>query len=405
MNIKFKNIITILIISAFVFLFSTIKVKADDLTKYQPNCVSQGKCIVMCGYENRVQTNGFLKESVRFIYIFYRTDISKWQIQYVEYTIDEKTGEHLGVEIRQTLADTSLPREIDGNPYIYYQSENLINNLTENGVCPKVAFLDTNAKKEICFGDTATYCTDDNPGGGGAIFKGDVYFPLEYFSKLKRNVDAYFNQGFDCEQIYKMDNPEKVLANQLNTFFESGDQLAFIKKYKDKTLERMNQTISTCNAEQEAKFDEDENKCIIDFNKGIISQEEYDECMGIVTEAKAEYERKKAAIIEALNSFTYSDAGIGEKITCAEILGANLVELIRVGYNIAKIGVAILVVVLSMMDFLSATSSPDPDKKMKEAFGKAIKRLILIIVMFILPLIISLIGLIWPSLDLSCLPK
>ena len=75
--------------------------------------------------------------------------------------------------------------------------------------------------------------------------------------------------------------------------------------------------------------------------------------------------------------------------TCEAIINDELRETIQMFFNIFQIIVPILILVLSAVDFLVAIAGSD-DKKMKEATGKLVKRLLLAALFFLLPAILNM---------------
>ena len=75
---------------------------------------------------------------------------------------------------------------------------------------------------------------------------------------------------------------------------------------------------------------------------------------------------------------------------CVSILGPRLIELLDKVFLMIKIAVPIVVLVLVMVDLLSAVTSGD-DKTMKSAQGRAIKRIIIGLIIFFIPTIVNLI--------------
>ena len=71
------------------------------------------------------------------------------------------------------------------------------------------------------------------------------------------------------------------------------------------------------------------------------------------------------------------------------ILGSDLQELLNEAFTIIKICVPILCVVLISIDILSAVTSGD-EKNIKEAQNKAVKRLMIGVVIFFIPTFVNL---------------
>lgn len=83
---------------------------------------------------------------------------------------------------------------------------------------------------------------------------------------------------------------------------------------------------------------------------------------------------------------------------CEGIFG-GLTKEIQSIFNVFKIAAPILILVLSIIDFVRATIQQDKDE-MKVAFSKLIKRLILAVILFLLPVILGLV-LQWSGSTLS----
>ena len=93
--------------------------------------------------------------------------------------------------------------------------------------------------------------------------------------------------------------------------------------------------------------------------------------------------------------FTY------EKMTCAQILGPNLVKILRLFISIIRIAGAIIAIISGMLSFVPAVVSDDA-AALKKASKKAIIIFVILIAIGIFPTLISVIGRIG-GFDLSCL--
>ncbi len=72
------------------------------------------------------------------------------------------------------------------------------------------------------------------------------------------------------------------------------------------------------------------------------------------------------------------------------ILGDDLTEILQEVFTIIRIAVPVLVVVLVSVDMLSAVTSGD-EKSVKEAQSRAIKRIIIGVVIFFIPTLVNFI--------------
>jgi len=71
------------------------------------------------------------------------------------------------------------------------------------------------------------------------------------------------------------------------------------------------------------------------------------------------------------------------------MIDPELRDTIQMFFNMFQIIIPVLILVLSAVDFLVAIAGSD-DKKMKEATGKLVKRLLLAALFFLLPAILNL---------------
>jgi len=87
--------------------------------------------------------------------------------------------------------------------------------------------------------------------------------------------------------------------------------------------------------------------------------------------------------------------------SCEELLGEEISGYLNVAWNIVKIGIPILLIGLGIIDFAQAVFA-GKDDGMKKAQSKFIKRLIIAIVIFLIPIVLeTLLGIansIWPNI-------
>ena len=93
-------------------------------------------------------------------------------------------------------------------------------------------------------------------------------------------------------------------------------------------------------------------------------------------------------------------------VTCENLLGNNLINMLSDIYFFIEVAVIIIVVILSMVDFFKATANSDADA-LKKCWGKIVKRIIVVIVLVLLPIIIGFtlktFGIIEQDVDPICL--
>ena len=80
---------------------------------------------------------------------------------------------------------------------------------------------------------------------------------------------------------------------------------------------------------------------------------------------------------------------LGSNVTCQSIIEPELLATIQMFFNIFQIIIPVLILILSAVDFIVAIAGSD-DKKMKEATGKLVKRLLMAALFALLPALINL---------------
>lgn len=130
---------------------------------------------------------------------------------------------------------------------------------------------------------------------------------------------------------------------------------------------------------------EDELKNIYSTKKGNICE------IGRSTDYKIDYFLTSKTCEEFIEANKKKDDGgiVEEKYeNCEEILGSNVVDFINKTFALLKIAVCVITLVLSSYEFFMAIPSND-EGALKKAFDHLKKRLILIIVVFLLPVLIN----------------
>lgn len=87
--------------------------------------------------------------------------------------------------------------------------------------------------------------------------------------------------------------------------------------------------------------------------------------------------------------------------SCANILGAKMVELLNYVFFIIRVATPVLVVFFITMDFVKAVAA-SKEEDMKKAQNSAIKRIIIGVVIFFIPTIIKLILWLVGRTDTAC---
>ncbi len=90
-----------------------------------------------------------------------------------------------------------------------------------------------------------------------------------------------------------------------------------------------------------------------------------------------------------------------ETMTCEELLGPNLVKIIKMLITTLRIAGAVIAIVSGMLTFVPAVVSDNADA-LKKAYKKAVVLLVILVCIGIFPTIIAIIGKIC-GFDLTCL--
>ncbi len=105
---------------------------------------------------------------------------------------------------------------------------------------------------------------------------------------------------------------------------------------------------------------------------------------------QAKYVRDKDTINDTSSDDESSKPNLGEEVEGCEVVPDVIRKWIKVALNFVKYVALILVVVLGTLDFIKAAGSGEPDG-MKKAGQAFLKRIIAVIILFLLPMLIELI--------------
>jgi hypothetical protein len=390
---KFNKFIYI-VFFAFLFLMNAKSLKAwtYEFIREELSWVKDKTGQVMCGYTNEISEflSGVFGKTNNYIFIGFNTERGIWQIAaFPSFGATQMLSDSSS---SNAVLPTTIMGKSDSNASIYYVSSNA-KSLLENGKCPDEAYSDL--KNEfICFG-SLSLCNEKNQSAnflGSSILK-------ETFSPTINELDAKFKaklpgSSIPCStarQFPESTMRDAYLAAGIDLPAGSGDKNLdlskspyFIQKFQEEAIKRYDLAVKQCSTE-----------AIKDCNE-ITDTVEREKCLKI--------EEARDDIIADLRDDIYINKEDLTVIkTCEEIVGPNLKAFFKIVYTIIKIVATVLIVVLSMLDFVKATSSSEPDKDMKKAFTKFVKRIVIIVIIFVLPLLLEIIKAIWPTLDLTCI--
>ncbi len=262
--------------------------------------------------------------------------------------------------------------------------------LLESTTCPE-AFYVSFTDDEV----NAFYLSNDTTGANNGFIKtNDSNYPSAlYLASLTNSscVDAS-----EKAQKYNDDNTDKItkLTNDILNFKSSG---ALEKETAEEYIEQLNTSLQEVDAILN-KFDE---KCTTAASYGALKafrtrlQSAGKNLKEAIKASTKIEEDQKQALLQEIKIFNYGDG----EISCDSIFGAidsngNYLEgtvgfVIQKLLNIIKIIAPILLIVFGILDFGKAFLSSDADA-LKHAQGLFVKRVILAVAVFLMPIIVNL---------------
>lgn len=379
---RFFKTICLVIIMVFIFKFDFVSAATITKSGYD-DCVSNQTCLLVCEWEDTIyKTSGDIYSY--HVYAYYNFN-GKWKYSWY---YDEKS--------KSTDWTNGLPTK-----HVFYENDTIKSELLSKGICPSRAYPDLSGglSQEVCF-DTGKYVNDK---GSYCIKKSDAGTKFDGSSKIVYTVDEQISIYFNNWLF------ENISNTSCSDFIGDGQ-------------DAVNNVAS--------KIEEINNQVLIDFSHNFLYDNKMPEFMsnGLFSELMNQYNEEltnkitacqrelnvpidstELNEIESIISSTidelitdidngdnpYVKPEINELKDCTSLLGNPELKgspsyYLVVVFNVIKYVAIILLIILTIMDFLGAVASQD-DNAIKKAAGKAIKRLILCIVIFVLPTLIEFI--------------
>lgn len=196
--------------------------------------------------------------------------------------------------------------------------------------------------------------------------KGNSYTEqlLQAFDQL--NLESFINQEADSNLcILSTQQRDELIAKFINR----------LSTYQTKVYNEAEHKKINCI--QSANLDEKEKKELLDET---VKQSE---------ETRTDIEETASSLIEKYkNKITSIDLGENVGIDCEGLLGDKLLDLISEIFGYVQIAAPILLIVLGSVDFAQAVMSDDKDA-LKKATSKFVKRAIICVAIFFVPLILK----------------
>ena len=391
-----KNILLVLMFIGMFFIGGTdvfaltCKVGDKDCTPERIAEVSLGGYPI-CIYE--VNFDG--KKYYNYLSLFQQYELAK--------VMEGEKYSFFGGTTRGIERDLRLTTDFSDNQNRSYITKEAYKKLIENGECPANSYIDISGTNTVCF-DNDNSCQNgetmfnddkkekeqssvliDNYNFGKMLLYKDVaytkacsieenqseYKVCRYNSKGTTGNDIIFYYNGKTNFISMYD------ANAGNRFVVS-ERLAFSKQYNNggnnwnstKIINNINKQTSSCPQN-------------LFLYKKADTLEFYSSAQ--------EIEYKSLETFELIPCITETPPQVEpDPEDCEDLIGGKLREYINTALNIIRIGVPILLIGLLIFDFATAMFSSSDDK-MAKAKSKAIKRIVIAIIIFFVPTFINLV--------------
>lgn len=378
-----------------MFLPGVVKAKDYPYSQnYYDKCVDEGTCMLLCGYEQKRKTSldYAIEESYKInsIYIYYHFD-GNYQVSWFESASDAESAE-------KTTFFAHPQEHVDN---IFFQPS-IIEKFQQTGICPEYGYMESKGwEQEACFDGDGSYCTEIAPGGAGTDFKGRGTESTLKYNYLEHVTNYFQNWSFNevgamvCDDILDTESAEEAVEKEVESFSNflfGGDMPNFIKNnptYKEQletAKSKYTERVDNC---KEEKIQEIENDSSLSEEEKQELKEELEETVGEINDTiestgdRIENIRTDAILGENLNVTLNIQDGCG-------LFSDDMKDWLLQLLDIIKIAGLVLAAILSMVDFLKgvATGSADTMKKVWQSVGK---RLISVILLFLLPVLIEFI--------------
>lgn len=265
-----------------------------------------------------------------------------------------------------------------------YMDVNEKNNLMNYGVCPKYVYIDNNFDHEFCLDSDGSYCKNrgkdistsfsDSKNNGHLVYSitddiNDFFNDFSFNETMILNED--YNLGTDVDEKFRS---EVLYGLAIPDFIANSE--AYIKGY-----EELQERYETYSNNVYNKYEQE-------YEKGKITDEEWEKTKTTIEQntqtqiANLEYSRVTGSKFD----FSVGDG-------CTSILGSRGTKgspayYLDFAFNILKYAAIVMLLVFTILDFTKAVASSDNDS-LKKALQKAIKRIIICVVIFFLPILIN----------------
>ena len=281
--------------------------------------------------------------------------------------------------------------------------------LTENFVCPTNSYLDNNAINEVCFDNGNGECKNNGEKlGVGTNFNKTTNSKLEKdnaiaYKKTKTSCDKANYEGYDnvCTYI----NYDDKSMTEINLFYKNNETLVKYKIFNsymelyNKNNESIKKISGSTNYYNYIKYSSLNGECpskiySLDYDKVIPVKTYYKEWYvnysDIPQDIKLSKIKAYGLLVDCKNDEPSSTIPSDKEETCETLINEEIREYINIIMSAIRIGVPILLIGLVTYDFATAVLAGD-EKAVNNARTKAIKRIIIAVIIFFVPTLLNLI--------------
>ena len=387
------KLLILILFFAFGFIFMP-NAKADDwmtLCKYTFNSGSEAK-------------RGYSEYAFKS-YIRYNKLTKEYRISVFGYNNDNNFNENHedDTPIFETNHWNSLFSYLDEDDNTFAMSKDEQSDLRENGVCPSKLYYDTDWPQQLCY-SSGSYCE-----GEGKPWDWNATMDLNYSisknsDKLKEYQDSKPSNFSKAEKMCDYGNNAWLGYNSENGFtYFTAEDIDSVYGNFDSIISFLYDGSGGVDNYISAGALEDlkNNKCpkylFLDYdayNEACFDNEENGYCKkrtGDTFKGDKLLELKKQYddILKKFNK-TQKDKNKVDRDDCKGILSEDLVNWLQKILNIFKIVAPLLVLALTIYDFVMATVNSDADA-LKKKGNLFIKRLMMMFLLYFTPTLINMV--------------
>lgn len=367
-----KSFVYQFILFIVVSFFCIGKVNAEFSHQEIEAKTQDGSAILVCNYQSTQGT----KEGIKIYYILGGAAASNWSVYYSHEGFYDNIK---GPFKNYTFGDFSKVFASDGNRISYNSKKNKMDsNKSKNFTCPNYGFVDNSFGKAICLSDTNS-CTGFGNFEALPLVKNDT----SIFNDVKKYMETNAYATINANSV-KNDSLSNILSYRVDGYlkenykFDTYFEPPFVQDY-------VNNFAAHMNAENDQTFN--------NFKTRLSG--EIDAAVSNGTMSKSEADKAKADLNKTTaDSSSYGSGPIispgipggSENLDDCEGMLGDLTPIVNNLLTFIQYLGPILVAVLTIVDFIKAVASGDAGD-MKKAANRLMKRIVVAILLFFIPLI------------------